>query len=198
MRFNSTSTVGSRVLAALAATLATFAFVALAATNSARADFGVEAFDQRIVADPAGDPYTQAGGHPYAITTDVAFNAHVDPLLLEELGRPIVMPDEEPKDALVNEPPGLLGNATVASQCTEEQLAAPKQAAAGQLWPTAECPISSIVGTIHVESPWKVSLLRPSGELPLYNMVPPAGMPAKFGFNLIATFRSRFLSMGST
>jgi hypothetical protein len=149
----------------------------------ARADFGIKAFDQEITVDPTGGAYTQAGGHPYAITTHVAFNSHVDPQLEEIFGFPLEVPDVDAKDALVDLPPGLLGNPTAANECTEDQLAGSRHQANGAGVP--ECPVSSVVGTIHLETVWKHFFLAASGVVPLYNMVPSTGEPAKFAFSVL-------------
>jgi hypothetical protein len=157
--------------------------IVMALSPVARADFGVKAFDQEIVSDPAGDPYTQAGGHPYAITTHVAFNSHVDHQLEEFFGTPLEMPDVNVKDAFVDLPPGLLGDPNAAGQCTEDQLAGSREPSQGR---PPECPLSSIVGTIHLDTAWKSFFLAPSGTFPIFNMVPAVGQPAKFGFNVLS------------
>jgi hypothetical protein len=183
------NTVGARLelvdsmlataVVALASALVTLALV----VPIARADFGIRAFDQEIASDAAGDAYTQAGGHPYAITTHIAFNSHHNLQLEEIFGVPLESPDVDVKDTVVNLPPGLLGNPTVVNECSESQLGgAGKQAGIGSAVP--ECPVSSIVGTVHLETAWKGLLLYRSGTVPLYNMVPSTGEPAKFGFSV--------------
>ncbi len=164
------------VVALLSAILA-----AMAGSSPARAEFGIKTFDQEITADPAGSPYTQAGGHPYAITTHVALNTRIDLPLTEYFGFPVDAPDGDVKDINVALPPGLLGNPNALGACTEDQLTGAKESVAGTV---AECPLSSVVGTIHLESPLKYFLFRPSGVTPLFNMVPSTGEPAKFGFNI--------------
>jgi hypothetical protein len=152
----------------------------------ARADFGVKAFDQQITADQVGDPYTQAGGHPYAITTNVRLNSHVDHGLEEIFGSPMEMPDVDAKDILTDLPPGLIGNTNALGQCTEDQIAGARERQRGESMNgvVPECPLSSIVGTIHLETPWRYFILEASGVFPVYNMVPSPGEPAKFGFSV--------------
>ena len=63
--------------------LLVFMLVVLAlafAARPAHAEFGIAGFDQQIAADSAGTAYSQAGGHPYEITTEVQFNTHAYPL----------------------------------------------------------------------------------------------------------------------
>ncbi len=156
--------------------------VAMLAAPVSQADFGVKAFDQEVTSDPAGGAYAQAGGHPYAITTHVRFNSHPDAELERILENPVEVPDVDPKDALVNLPPGLLGDPRVAGECTEDQLAGARTQNNGN--GLSECPISSVVGTIHLESPWThYFLFQASGTFPVFNMVPATGEPAKFAFN---------------
>jgi hypothetical protein len=187
MRNNNKHPVGSAVhvraldLAVLVVALLAAGLAVLAGSPAARAEFGIKAFDQEIVADQAGNAYTQAGGHPYAITTHVAFNTRVDQPLSEYFGFPVDAPDVDVRDIDVDLPPGLLGNPNSLGECTESQLTGAKESVAGNV---AECPLSSVVGTIHLESPWKYFLFRPSGVTPLFNMAPSTGEPAKFGFNV--------------
>jgi hypothetical protein len=174
-----------RALFVLASVLAAL----MAVSPAARADFGIKAFDQEIASDPAGDVYTQAGGHPYAITTHISFNSHVDQKSEEvfkseeNFGDRLEVPDVDPKDALVDLPKGLLGDPLVATQCTEEQLAGALHQTNGA--GTPECPLSSIVGTVHLETVWKHFFLASSGVFPLFNMVPSTGEPVKFAFNVL-------------
>jgi hypothetical protein len=145
------------------------------AVRPARAAFGISAFDQQITSDPAGDVYTQAGGHPYDITTEVDFNSHLDPEFFEQ-----PRPDADVKDVVTNLPPGLIGNPDALEQCTEAQLLdAGKKV--GQLFP--ECPVGSVVGTIQIRTDL-YNEIPTSWTFPVYNMVPPSNMPAMFGFQV--------------
>src|SRR5690606_6172839 len=83
------------------------------------------------------------------------------------------IPNEDPRDVIVDLPPGLVGNATAVSQCSEEALAVSNS--------DLNCPASSQVGYVAVTP----SAFSPeTNTRPLYNMVPAAGQPASFGFNL--------------
>jgi len=137
--------------------------------------FGVAAFDGTVL-DAAGAPYRQAGGHPFAATVALDFNTITDPAPLK--GR--LWPVEPVKDALVDLPPGFLGDPTAVETCTADELAA------GGLQAKTECPPSAQVGTAMV----RVNALSSRtvyGPLPVYNMVPPPGVPARFGFNVAGT-----------
>ncbi len=138
--------------------------------------FGVAAFDGTVSADEAGTPYTQAGGHPYAATVAIDFDTLNDPAPL----RGDLWPVAPVKDVLADLPPGLVGNPTAAEQCTTAQLAA------GGVLARTQCPPDAQVGTALVRL--NGHLARDVlGPLPVYNLVPPPGVPARFGFNVAGT-----------
>lgn len=143
--------------------------------TSAPPAFGADAFDGTVL-DAAGAPYRQAGGHPFAATVSLDFTTRTNPAPLK--GR--LWPVEPVKDVLVDLPPGLVGDPTAAQTCTADELAA------GGLLARAECPPSAQVGTalvrlngLNARSVW--------GPLPVFNMVPPPDVPARFGFNVSGT-----------
>jgi hypothetical protein len=156
------------LLAAVAVGLTVFACI----TGSARAAFGIAAADQQI-AGPAEEPFTQAGGHPFEISTELQVNDHVNPTY----GGP--QPDEETRDVYSELPPGLVGNPVGLPQCTETQLLAATHATKSV---AGECPIDSQVGTIDLKTPWEP--LLDTFHFQVFNMVPPSGRPAAFGFNV--------------
>ncbi len=138
--------------------------------------FGVAAVDGTVSADAQGTPYRQAGGHPFDATVSVDFNTHTDPAPLR--GR--LWPVEPVKDVLADLPPGLVGNPTAAETCTADELAA------GGVTGVTDCPSSSQVGVALV----RVNALNGRtvyGPLPIFNMVPPPDVPARFGFNVAGT-----------
>lgn len=143
--------------------------------TSSPPSFGVDAFDGTVL-DADGAPYRQAGGHPFAATVSLDFNTITDPAPLK--GR--LWPVEPVKDVLVDLPPGLVGDPTAAETCTADELAA------GGLLAKTECPPSAQVGTalvrlngLNARAVW--------GPLPVFNMVPPPDVPARFGFNVSGT-----------
>ncbi|HEY1689485.1 MAG TPA: hypothetical protein VGF95_11560, partial [Solirubrobacteraceae bacterium] len=120
---------------------------------------------------------TQAGSHPYTLTVSLSLN---------NTGG---LPAGEWRNIKFNLPPGLIGNPTAVPRCTAAQLDA-------QL-----CPTDSQVGVDRVSlgglSPFYFEEgERPpirefgddfvlSAQLPVYNMVPPPGVPAQLGFSLV-------------
>lgn len=145
--------------------------------------FGVDAFDGQMTANEAGDPYTQAAGHPYAQTVSLDYNSM-------DSGDPNsgpVWPVEPIKDVVVDLPPGTVGNPTVVAQCTAADLANSET-----FNPRSLCPPASQVGVVTVRRGGSPLFFSPAwgktfGPLPIFNMVPPPGVPARFGFNVSGT-----------
>lgn len=138
--------------------------------------FGVAAFDGTVSADAAGTPATQAGAHPYSATVAIDFDTLNDPAPL----RGDLWPVAPVKDVLADLPPGLVGNPTAAEQCTTAQLAS------GGVLARTQCPADSQVGTalVRLDGHTARNVL---GPLPVFNLVPPPDVPARFGFNVAGT-----------
>lgn len=96
---------------------------ALAGTATASTGFGVESFESSIV-NQEGEPVTQAGSHPYEMTTTIVFNHYFDgEYQAHHLGSTGELPEGSPKDIEVNLPPGVIVNPTATgARCTEAQL----------------------------------------------------------------------------
>jgi hypothetical protein len=164
--------------------LVTLMLFACILSASALAGFGVAKFtvqttvaretpeeEEGVVFRDVYEPYlyTQAGGHPYALTTTVEFNS-------EKLGRGLYPAGGDPKDVVTDLPPGLLADPLAVPRCA---LADFDRAAA--------CSASSQVGIVE---------LRFAGSIliePIYDLVPETGQSAEFGipsggsFNVILT-----------
>jgi hypothetical protein len=138
--------------------------------------FDIAEFDGQLTAGPSGEPLTQAGGHPFEAFTALEFNSitHANPAI------GMLWPVAPPKDVIVDLPPGFVGNPTVVDQCTTAELA---NDSLGDLVPAPLCPPSSQVGTTMVTVVGAARL----GPLPVFSMVPPPGVPARFGFNVFGT-----------
>jgi hypothetical protein len=124
--------------------------------------FGFEAFGA-AVSEEGGAPASLAGSHPYALTTSLSFD-HQGAGVFATL-------DGSAKEIVLNLPRGLIVNPTATPErCTAAELDTEP----------VTCPESSAVGTITVD-------LTGPGELsqPIYNMVPPAGVPAQLAFNVL-------------
>jgi hypothetical protein len=120
-----------------------------------------------------GSPAIQAGSHPYQLTFDLGFPSreHFD----APSGVQALVSVGHTKDVSVTLPRGMVVNPNVTPvRCNEIEL----NAEGG-----ATCPLASQVGTVYVET----SLEKGYQPIPtaLYNMVPPPGAAAEFGFNAV-------------
>jgi hypothetical protein len=142
-------------------------------------EFDVVEFDGQTKANAAGDVFTQAAGHPYSLSTQLEFNAYENPSPFKGL----LWPVEPIKDIIVDLPPGSLGNPAPFPQCTAGELTKSSGTQVRSL-----CPPSSQVGTTVPR--WNNGGTQTGyayGPVPVYNMVPPVGSPARFGFNVLGT-----------
>lgn len=134
--------------------------------------FGIEAFDGQF-ADRNGGIFTQAGGHPHEFTVQIVLKSHPDNTP-GYVGQPT--PNGQPRNIEVELPEGFLGNATGAVRCTAAELQRPNVA----------CPTDSVVGAtdVHFNGAGPESLGNPI-RVPVFNMVPPVGVAARFGFSVL-------------
>jgi hypothetical protein len=106
---------------------------------------------------------TQAGSVPYTFSLNFDLNNALQksPGSKEELA----MVGGEMRDIVVGLPPGLVGNPYAVPQCTRRQF------------DKLQCSRASIIGNIRIHTT-NVAL-----TFHVFNMVPPLGKPALFGFN---------------
>jgi hypothetical protein len=160
--------LNSSAIAALAALL--LLAIGLLAAAPAGAALHVESFDFGVT-DAHGEPTLQAGGHPDQATTSFTFASQANP-------HGQILPVEQPHDLTVNLPAGMVGNPTVTPTCTGGQLV------------SITCPDDSAVGIVTLETP-AVGFCSTCGQppltFPIFNLEPPPGVPAEFGFNALTT-----------
>ncbi|MGA9874625.1 MAG: hypothetical protein WBQ21_02345 [Solirubrobacteraceae bacterium] len=143
--------------------LVAVALFALPAATRASEKFGIERIEQQAE-EQGGAPATQAGSHPYELTTTLLFDRHAlsSQQLAEGLGDagPLghEIADGDPKDVEVTLPAGMAVNLLAVQRCSEQQLA------------RQECPVSSQVGDIAMESP--VPAVYEAHESPVFNIAP--------------------------
>jgi hypothetical protein len=128
--------------------------------------FGLTAFSSPALGADGAEA-TEAGAHPYALHTRIDFTG-----LFREGPSGVVLPTsvEDPREVLVDLPPGLAGSAlSTPARCTLAQLTAASEA--------AHCPAASVIGHIRNEPEGSASV-----ESPLYNMVPEQGVAAELGY----------------
>jgi hypothetical protein len=131
-----------------------------------------------------GIPNTQAGSHPFQLTTTLLFNTQAVKIvevakLTEQVWSPEVQPLAFTKDLRFKLPPGLVGNPTPLPKCSVHDFLA-FYTTQGR----THCTDNTVVG---VATPIVTSFqgygTNPRAiSLPLYILEPSVGEPAKFGF----------------
>jgi hypothetical protein len=118
---------------------------------------------------------TQAGSHPDNMTVIFSLNSIFNPE-----GSAIAVGGEM-HYIDVNLPPGVVADPTATVRCTRAQF------------DNEECPAASRIGEDVVGF-----ISSPAFPFPVYNMVPPPGYPAEFGFDLggISTFLDSYVRSG--
>lgn len=131
---------------------------------STQPPFGLAGFSSYI-AGPDGAPDTQAGDHPYELTTRIdlnngfRFGPENPPFIATSI--------HDVKDVVVDLPLGFVGSALSAPTCTLAQLSAEQS-----------CPIATRVG--HIVTEPHADSAEVNGYI--YNLVPEHGVAAEFGF----------------
>lgn len=142
--------------------LVVFAFSA----SPAMAEFGISKFTMSAT-NQNGTPDLQAGSHPYAFTAALEFN-------LPASGSGKVL-EGELKDVTVALPPGLVGNPTATPRCTAREFTAVEENGG------KACPVDTAIGLDTTYFTQINNKLFPY-TVPVYNLVPPKGVVAAFGF----------------
>jgi hypothetical protein len=137
---------------------------------TARTPFGVEAV-QITPENEGGAPDTQAGSHPFQLTTTLDFNQTLEPGKGTEPSPPALV-----KNVHFDLPPGLLGDPQATPQCSNLDFSTlfvndinlcPSNTAVGAALVTLNEPANAGYITIAV---------------PVFNLTPAPGEPARFGF----------------
>ena len=143
--------------------------------------FGVESYEL-TPENEDGSLDTQAGSHPFQLTATLALNRGAETIkvttLSSRLGPAALAPT---KDLHFNLPPGLIGNPTPFAQCPDHEFAE-EIGSEERRARDSGCSLDTQVGVARAT----VFASGPAGFLsrpvPLYNLVPNAGEPARFGF----------------
>jgi hypothetical protein len=148
--------------------------IKIVSSPEVKVPFGEERYEVKPETE-TGAAATQAGEHPFQLTTILDFN--------ETLGRPeapdLVHPSvaHQIRNLHFVLPPGLVANAKATRQCTTAQFNVLFEAGEGNL---TECPGESAIGVATLEF-WTKPLGLHTEEVPVFNLVPQAGEPARFG-----------------
>lgn len=138
-----------------------------AGAATAEEGFGLKDLDITFT-DPSGAPDMRAGSHPFEFTTTFSTNTKQDP----KIG---AVPIDAIKDLQVEMPAGFVGDPRATPRCSAEEFAETEAS-------LPACSDSTVVGVATVSIALSLKEGAEPYTLPIYNLVPPPGAPAKFGF----------------
>ncbi len=143
--------------------------------SSAPTLFGIEQYELRAE-NANGTVDTQAGSHPFQLTTNIELNQ--GPYVLSEGKKGGLTPPV--KDLRFNLPPGVIGNPTPFPQCKLATFL--KGVAFGE--EAEDCPLDTVVGVASVTAVIEFlgARIPLTTETALYSLPPSVGEPARFGF----------------
>jgi uncharacterized repeat protein (TIGR01451 family) len=135
--------------------------------------FGFANFDGWI-SNADGTPDTQAGSHPYEFTA--TFDLNTAATAEEESHEHFSVAGGEMRNITVQTPPGIVGDPNAVPQCTRAQFDDEK------------CPAATQIGfdTFELGSEEGTYFETEFFRRPVFNMVPPPGLPAQFAFTIEA------------
>ncbi len=146
--------------------------------------FGVEAYAMTPEGE-AGEPQVQAGSHPFQLTTLLNLNQLFEPdpgsenpgagRKHGEAGGGWPSAPALPRDLHFKLPAGLLGDPTATPRCTSAQFELDSSG-------LNRCPASSAAGVVTVTAFDPGPYLFFQRTLPVFNLAPAPGEPARFGF----------------
>jgi hypothetical protein len=145
-----------------------------------------EVFDQEY---PFGEAVRQAGAHPYELRVDFDFTQESGVI---ESGEPVIsqrytLPRGRVRDVDVTLPTGFIGNPEATPKCEAADFAVQ-----GLVFNSTKCPPSTQLGYVNVfvgndrlKYGYGSFYERYSNltHVPIYNVVPPKGVPADFAFS---------------
>ncbi|HTZ87256.1 MAG TPA: hypothetical protein VMB05_11375 [Solirubrobacteraceae bacterium] len=133
--------------------------------------FGIENFTM-LPEDEGGVVDSRAGSHPLQLTTNLTLNQNEDP----------ANPPALLRNVHIELPPGFIGNVNGLPQCTPLDFQHVVTGGTPNL-----CPPSSVVGValVTIDEPHNYGVI--TFPVPVFNLAPKEGEPARFGFELVKT-----------
>jgi hypothetical protein len=140
--------------------------------------FGIERFSAQPE-EEGGDPAIQAGGHPFQLTTTIQFNAG-NYLPGKDRTHSSVEQPALPRNLHFPLPAGLVGSATAVPYCEMPDFY--------ERLDEEGCPAETALGVASVTI-FEETFLGGFARLavPVFNLPPKNGEPARFGFNVLGT-----------
>jgi hypothetical protein len=151
--------------------------------------FGIENYTV-VPENVGGTVDTQAGSHPFQLTSVITANSAPPSTDQQSIGRARTV--ALVKDNVVELPAGMVGNPTPFEQCTDAQFGT-VHLEARQIYDVNECPASSAIGVVLVRYSGNGLVDDTSESAPIFNMVPLPGEPARFAFRVGAGLIPVFL-----
>ncbi len=146
-----------------------------ATVSEAPAPFGIHDLGARSTGTD-GETYTVAGGHPYAASTSFFFNT--TSRFNRSSGETEVFTNGNPKDVDVQLPEGFIANPQATPKCTQaeftEGLKGGSNAALGGCRPETQVGVAML---------YLGEYGSPPVREPVYNLIPPPGVPAELGLS---------------
>jgi len=135
--------------------------------------FGIEYFSAQAE-EEGGEVASKAGGHPFQFTTTVALNTG-SVIPGPTRGQNIVQQPALPRNLRFALPAGLVANPNAVEQCPMAVFTLPNEL-------INKCPDASAIGvaSVTVVEPFILGLVREA--VPVFNLPPTNGEPARFGF----------------
>jgi hypothetical protein len=140
--------------------------------------FGVEAYEMKAENEEF-KPDVQAGSHPFQLTTAFDLNQAYES---EFTGTKAELEPQAPalqKELSFRLPPGLIGNVNAVSECPDVAFGSQ-----GEVGVNA-CEADTVVGVASVTFYENATLHLQTWTVPVFNLVPAPGEPARFGFSVI-------------
>ncbi|MGA9285390.1 MAG: hypothetical protein WBV85_08100 [Solirubrobacteraceae bacterium] len=139
--------------------------------------FGTETYEL-TPEEEGGELDTQAGSHPFQITSSLTFNTKTVQVFNYQHNEtlPEVQPIELPRELRFNLPAGLVGNPVPIPKCPVSVFLKGNE--------SSQCPNSTVVGVATpIVTNVSITPYVPLAQTyPLYNIEPGVGEPARFGF----------------
>jgi hypothetical protein len=137
--------------------------------SSEPVQFGVEDFSLQPE-EEGGKPDTHAGSHPYQLTNVLTFNRSSEKTL---------KPPAIARNLHFQLPPGQIGNATAVEQCSDQEFAQ-----IGESGEANACQGNTAIGVAVVTASTTAGQ-EEVFTVPLFNLTPATGEPARFGFEVL-------------
>ena len=134
--------------------------------------FGIESYELKAEEED-GSPDVQAGSHPFQLTTTLEFNqvySHNSRKEEEDPGTPALL-----KNADTTLPAGLVADTVGVPECSDADFQAVRPGSSD------ECPADTAIGAVAVTFKEPIYETR-TETVPLFNLVPAHGEPARLGF----------------